>query len=201
MYLHDRNYVSYTRIGGGNYTFRVKAANRDNIRNENELILKISVTTISGVSSLENMVGLYLLYCCSDIVHFKLYNDFYGHPAGDSCIKEVADIITESCVRTSDIPVRYGGEEFLVLLPQTDAAGALFVAETIRKSIVDKKIKHEKSSISDWVTISIGVASIIPSTEISPMVLVENADKALYESKNRGRNQVFLFKDNYASNG
>ena len=122
-----------------------------------------------------------------DIDKFKLVNDTYGHPAGDRVLKAVAAIIRES-LRDIDIPCRYGGEEFAVILPETSTEGVLLVAERIRKNIADRVIAlGQDTSIS--VTISIGVASCPQNgTEVRDIVL--SADKALYAAKETGRNKV-----------
>ena len=138
-------------------------------------------------------VNLPLSVLMCDIDHFKLYNDYYGHQAGDRCIKKVAGIITEQCVRPTDIAVRYGGEEFLIVLPQTDEIGAMKVANAIRASINEESIKHEYSSTSSHITISIGVSTDIPQSDIDPKILIEKADKALYECKNNGRDQIVQY--------
>jgi diguanylate cyclase (GGDEF)-like protein len=131
-----------------------------------------------------------LLLC--DIDYFKNYNDKYGHLAGDDCIRTVADIILRYCKRLTDIAARYGGEEFGVILPNTPSDEALKIAESIRHEIELTKTSHETSPISDFVTISIGVATIIPHIHTTPSSLISLADKALYESKNGGRNRVVL---------
>nr|WP_319392557.1 ABC transporter substrate binding protein [uncultured Desulfobacter sp.] len=133
---------------------------------------------------------LSLLIC--DIDYFKRYNDAYGHLAGDDCIRSVAESIRTSCKRSSDIAARYGGEEFGVILPYADPLTAQDVAELIRRTVEAKKISHKASPISSTLTISIGGTSIIPGARTTPADYICQADKALYESKTRGRNQVTL---------
>ncbi len=125
-----------------------------------------------------------------DIDHFKLYNDAYGHQKGDECLTTIALTIQEKVTRPSDLIARYGGEEFVILLPNTDLKGTEFVAETIRKAVENLEIHHIKSSVSNIVTISLGVGSLIPSSSISPKEFFDKVDKALYQSKTNGRNQV-----------
>ena len=125
-----------------------------------------------------------------DIDHFKAFNDHYGHLAGDGCLRSVAQAIKSSIQRAEDSVCRYGGEEFAVILPESDIKGAELLAEKIRSTIEGLQIKHEKSSTAPVVTISLGLASYSPSEEIYPNDLIEQADRALYKAKNRGRNQV-----------
>lgn len=127
-----------------------------------------------------------------DIDYFKLFNDTYGHLAGDDCIRLVADSIRQHCKRVSDIAARYGGEEFGIILPNTGAREAVTIAESIRHAIEASSIPHEASPIGKVVTISIGVASIVPEVHTTPATIISLADRALYESKHRGRNRVTL---------
>jgi len=125
-----------------------------------------------------------------DIDYFKLYNDHYGHAEGDECLKKVAKVISQSMIRSTDLTARYGGEEFACVLPETDYAGAITTANRIMKSIRNMGIRHENSHISDSVTVSIGVASINPTKNDKALNLIEMADKALYNAKRNGRNQI-----------
>jgi diguanylate cyclase (GGDEF)-like protein len=132
---------------------------------------------------------LSLLVC--DVDHFKLYNDSQGHQAGDECLKAVAKAINQ-CFRSGDLVARYGGEEFAMVLPQTDRTGAVQVAERVRSAVAAAALPHPASLVSQQVTISIGVATQIPSPSgpPDPKVLIEEADKHLYLAKKRGRNRV-----------
>ena len=127
-----------------------------------------------------------------DIDHFKLYNDTYGHPIGDYCLQQVA--LTIDCVleRPSDLIARYGGEEFAVILPNTDADRAMKIAEKIRLSVKNLRIAHHKSSVDEYVTLSLGVFSMTPTPEGSPELLIVLTDKALYEAKAQGRDCAIL---------
>lgn len=129
-----------------------------------------------------------------DIDYFKHYNDCYGHLKGDDCLVLVANAMDLSILRPLDYVARYGGEEFAVILPETDEEGALFVAETIRMNIENLKISHEKSKVSEYVTISLGVASILPNQEERIENFIDMSDKALYQAKLSGRNKVCLYK-------
>ena len=125
----------------------------------------------------------------TDIDHFKPYNDNYGHQGGDEVLRRVAQTIGQGAHRPGDLAARYGGEEFAIILPDTDPQGAEMVAEKIRKSVEDLAIQHAFSSAADYVTISMGVASIIPREGGLPSVLIEAADEALSEAKHTGRNR------------
>lgn len=126
-----------------------------------------------------------------DIDNFKSFNDTYGHQAGDHCIRRVAQVIGKSVLRGTDFVARYGGEEFSIILPATDARGAHTVAERVRHHVQLLRLMHKTSPASEYVTVSVGVATALPSKEGSSIQeLIEAADKALYRSKNRGRNCV-----------
>lgn len=127
-----------------------------------------------------------------DIDFFKRYNDAYGHLAGDECLRRISDTLRSHCRHALDLVARYGGEEFIILLPNTDQAGAMSVAENIRRAVQEATIEHRDSSISAYVSISLGVTSTIPdSTNIEPLIAA--ADQALYQAKETGRNRV-VFK-------
>ncbi|WP_445172480.1 diguanylate cyclase domain-containing protein [Microcoleus sp.] len=124
-----------------------------------------------------------------DVDYFKRYNDFYGHQAGDTCLVKVAKAAAAGVKRSTDLFVRYGGEEFAAILPNTDAAGAIAVAESIREAIRDLAIPHEQSDVSSIVTVSMGIASIVPCCEKSPNELIVASDRALYDAKRQGRDR------------
>lgn len=125
-----------------------------------------------------------------DIDNFKLYNDNYGHIAGDSCLKKVSKVLKNTVRRPEDLVGRYGGEEFCVILPNTDMNGAAFVAERIRAEVEGLKIPHARSSSGSVVTLSIGIASRVPGSKSTATQLLSDADKALYQAKSDGKNQV-----------
>ncbi|WP_375748801.1 diguanylate cyclase [Vibrio sp. HN007] len=125
-----------------------------------------------------------------DIDHFKLYNDSFGHHTGDECLRRVANALSGMKLRELDRIARVGGEEFAIVLPDTDKEGALFVAEKIRAEIAGLEIAHNTSSGRNHVTASLGVSSLLPGKELAPRRLVEAADEGLYESKNKNRNCV-----------
>lgn len=123
-----------------------------------------------------------------DIDFFKKYNDHYGHLKGDTCIQQVAQAIESSAKRASDIAARYGGEEFVVILPDTE--NPTKVGESIMANIKTLAIAHEMSSVSDFVTLSIGSATIVPEQMDAEKTLLLNADQALYFAKENGRNRL-----------
>jgi diguanylate cyclase (GGDEF)-like protein len=124
-----------------------------------------------------------------DIDHFKHYNDHYGHLAGDDCLRAVAAHVGAAVLRASDLPARFGGEEFVVLLPGNGDQGAADVAERLCHSVYDANLPHEASTFGR-VTISVGVASVAPGLTDLPEMLMTRADEALYKAKQDGRNQV-----------
>jgi diguanylate cyclase (GGDEF)-like protein len=129
-------------------------------------------------------LGLLML----DIDHFKRFNDTHGHLAGDACLKLVASVIDNTIRRPADKCYRYGGEEFVVLLPYTNQAGSLFIAERICKAVAGLEFVFEGKLIP--VTISVGVCSLVPHHDLKCESLISNADQALYQAKHQGRNQV-----------
>lgn len=124
-----------------------------------------------------------------DVDFFKKYNDRYGHQVGDECLKSVAKEVARATPRPGDLAARYGGEEFVLILAETDQDGARWVAEQIRQQLSALKIPHDDSS-HKHVTVSCGVASVVPSEELSVEKLVKSADIALYIAKEHGRNRV-----------
>ncbi|NUN66247.1 diguanylate cyclase [Pseudanabaena biceps] len=128
-----------------------------------------------------------------DIDYFKFYNDHYGHQRGDNCLITIAQTVKLSLSRPADLVARYGGEEFAVILPNTDSQGAIAITERIRLAIKDLEIIHKDSQISDYVTISLGVSSLLPDLNQSPSNLIKQADMALYAAKHRGRNCFVSF--------
>ncbi|MBD2742813.1 PleD family two-component system response regulator [Coleofasciculus sp. FACHB-1120] len=124
-----------------------------------------------------------------DIDYFKKYNDTYGHLAGDFCLQQVAQAISRAIRRPADILARYGGEEFAVILPNTKAEGALKVAEAVRHEVLNLKIAHAQSAVNKYVTLSLGVFTLVPQYNSDPSTLIAAADKALYEAKEQGRNR------------
>jgi len=123
-----------------------------------------------------------------DIDHFKAYNDNYGHQGGDDCLRRVAQSLDDALQRPSDLATRYGGEEFSIVLPDTDLEGAVLIAEKLRAGVEALGVAHAYSRTADHVTISLGVASIVPCEGDLSSALVTRADEALYKAKDTGRN-------------
>lgn len=127
-----------------------------------------------------------------DIDHFKAYNDSLGHQAGDECLRRVAHRLQQSVSRPGDLVARYGGEEFTLILPDTDNEGAHLIAKRIQSELAALRIEHRCSEIADTITVSIGVATIVPDPDSKPDDLISAADRALYRAKENGRNRIEL---------
>lgn len=134
--------------------------------------------------------SLSLILC--DIDFFKHYNDACGHLAGDDCLRKIAGAIQNAARRSTDLVARYGGEEFAVVLPDTDAKGGIHVAKKIRENVRGLQLPHPQSPVSPYVSISLGVASMVPDRDSSPLQLIAAADLALYKAKQEGRDR-FVF--------
>jgi two-component system cell cycle response regulator len=134
----------------------------------------------------------YLSLIVCDVDYFKAYNDRYGHQAGDDCLKRVAEALVNMVQRPADLVARYGGEELAVILPNTNETGASHVASQIASAIASLHIPHAASTISAHLTVSMGVASVIPDESRSPADLFAAADQALYAAKQQGRNRYCM---------
>jgi|GEM_PF-5463088 len=124
-----------------------------------------------------------------DIDHFRLFNENYGYTVGDDCLRTIAKTIKASLTRTSDLVARYGGEEFACILPNVDSSTLISIGNQLKGNIAELSIPHEYLRVEKYVTISLGGATIIPSEEISPYLLIGKADACLYRAKAQGRNQ------------
>lgn len=142
-----------------------------------------------SLAEVHESISLILL----DIDFFKSYNDTYGHQKGDRCLTRVATIIKESVKRSTDLVARYGGEEFAIVLAQCDSKSAMDIAEDIRRNIELQQIQHESSDVANIVTVSVGVATLVPSSQYNLSQLIDHADEALYNAKRQGRNRVIFF--------
>ncbi|MFJ4195907.1 diguanylate cyclase domain-containing protein [Pseudomonas sp. NPDC089534] len=125
-----------------------------------------------------------------DVDYFKSYNDTFGHVEGDEALRKVATAIREASARPSDLPARYGGEEFALVLPNTSPGGARLVAEKLRQTVAALKIPHIAPTEGSSLTISIGLATMVPEAGSDCRLLISAADRGLYQAKNNGRNQV-----------
>ena len=125
-----------------------------------------------------------------DLDFFKQYNDTYGHEGGDQCLIQVANILRNHSQRSNDMAARFGGEEFAVILPETSEDDAVRIAETILADLESLQIPHSTSSVAKHVTLSAGIATMVPNQPDSEDLLLLSADKALYQAKNMGRRQV-----------
>ncbi|MBD2519409.1 diguanylate cyclase [Nostoc sp. FACHB-973] len=130
---------------------------------------------------------LSLLVC--DIDYFKKYNDTYGHTAGDDCLRLVAQAFKQTVKRSTDLAARYGGEEFVIILPNTDSDGAFQVAKEIHQAMQQLNISHTASAVKPHITLSIGIATMIPTSDMVSLDLIKAADQALYQAKIQGRDR------------
>ncbi|WP_448562996.1 diguanylate cyclase domain-containing protein [Trichothermofontia sp.] len=137
---------------------------------------------------------LTLLLC--DVDYFKLYNDYYGHPAGDECLKKIAQTLQTCVQRSSDLVARYGGEEFAIILPNTSYQGAQTIALKMHQRIQALGLAHAASLVSPLVTISVGGACYIPTPKTPLAALLKAADRSLYQAKQQGRNRTILHYTN-----
>ena len=173
---------------------------RQKTRQLKELSMKDGLTQIANRRHFDEFLELELRRCTRnqksislimmDIDHFKLFNDTYGHQKGDDVLKEVAKVLQSCGRRPGDLAVRYGGEEFIMLLGDTDSEDAEKIAVSICSAIEQLNIPHEASETSNVVTLSLGVGSLLPIEETKPSDLIKLADDLLYEAKGNGRNQV-----------
>ncbi len=125
-----------------------------------------------------------------DVDFFKSYNDHFGHDKGDHCLQTVADVLRQALLRPADTIARYGGEEFVILLPETSRQGALEVATRVHSLLEKQGLLHPDSNIGDYVTISIGIATLVPEKGLDGKILQLMADRELYKAKANGRNQT-----------
>jgi len=127
-----------------------------------------------------------------DIDHFKLYNDNFGHQAGDECLKQVAVTLQNTLRRPADFIARYGGEEFVAIIPETDCHAAKMIAEALCNTVAALKIPHIRPDNIQWVTVSLGLSSLVPNSGQLHQELIAQSDIALYKAKSEGRNRVVV---------
>jgi two-component system chemotaxis family response regulator WspR len=136
-----------------------------------------------------------------DVDAFKRYNDAYGHPAGDEALRKVAAAIRDGFDRPADVAARYGGEEFMVVLPNTPQRGADYVADKIARDVENLRIEHTASTAAGCLTVSVGIASMVPSRDSQLTTLIRMADAALYEAKRMGKNRAVAYAKEDAPTG
>ena len=129
-----------------------------------------------------------------DIDKFKSFNDHYGHQMGDDCLKITAEAIRQTLSRPADLAIRYGGEEFIIVLPDTDSAGALSIARRFQTVLTKISMPHDYSEVADHITVSCGISNIIPKRSNNLASLIHRADIAMYKAKFNGGNQASVFK-------
>ena len=207
---HDLQALAGDNIKLQAYAEQVERANRElveirrQLEDKNRLLERLSaLDTLTGIANRRRFddvlrqewkraardnACLSLLFC--DIDHFKRFNDTYGHQAGDDCLVRVAQAVEDTLNRPADLAARYGGEEFVGLLIETDSEGARLLAERVRARIEALDIEHSSSDVADVLTVSLGLASTVPTSGMRPEDLVELADRALYAAKQEGRNRV-----------
>lgn len=147
-----------------------------------------SILEAEWVSARRNGQPLSVIFM--DIDFFKQYNDEYGHMQGDACLRQVAEVIDSAATRARDALARLGGEEFALILPETDARAAMTVAERCIQKLFKAQIPHAASPISQLLTLSLGVGTLVPAHDDVPLAFLELVDRRLYEAKQTGRNRI-----------
>ena len=140
-----------------------------------------------------SQLALAAIFC--DVDHFKPYNDLYGHGQGDDCLQKISSVLKRAARRSGDLAARYGGEEFVLLLPETTADGAGQIGQTILRDIRQLGLPHQGGK-RGGVTVSLGIASLVPNADNTPKDLIEQADSALYWVKQNGRDGLAIYGDN-----
>ncbi|MEH6593175.1 MAG: GGDEF domain-containing protein, partial [Halioglobus sp.] len=130
-----------------------------------------------------------------DVDNFKLYNDTYGHNAGDLVLQQLADLMQRATSRAGEVVARYGGEEFILVLPGATQATAMRTAHRLKGLIMDEAILHETSEVEAYITVSQGLVTVSPEGELEPEALIKMADDALYQAKDSGRNTIVVAGD------
>jgi diguanylate cyclase (GGDEF)-like protein len=130
-----------------------------------------------------------------DVDQFKPFNDSYGHVEGDHCLQKIAHVLQQEIRRPGDYLARYGGEEFVILLPETSLEEAVTIAERLRVAVENLNIPHPQSDVCSFVTISLGVSSLVPTEQTNSDLFITFTDKALYKAKESGRNRVHIYSD------
>ncbi len=147
-----------------------------------------SIMEVEWTNAIRNKQPLSVILI--DIDYFKQYNDFYGHIQGDDCLKRVAKVLGSAATRSRDFFGRFGGEEFVLVMPETDANAAKKIAERCRKLIFKEQIEHQQSGSSHVLTISLGVGTVTPTHQDDAKNFISDVDKRLYQAKQKGRNCI-----------
>ncbi|MBF0192336.1 MAG: diguanylate cyclase [Magnetococcales bacterium] len=183
---------------------RARVRNQIELKHARDQLMRLAVTdALTGLSNrrhfdtelereylrLARTRGL-LSMILFDVDHFKAYNDTYGHLAGDDCLRRIGGVVLQTITRAADLGARYGGEEFVCILPETGYEGALRLTEKLREAISGLKIPHAKSSVSPYVSASLGVVTVRCIAGRSPLHVIALADEQLYAAKSGGRNRI-----------
>jgi len=204
------------RLGGVDYITKPFCVEVVKLRVQNQIRMLDYISTIEQLSRIDQLTGLHnrrsyherlisewklairegstISVLIMDIDHFKACNDTFGHLHGDIILQKVAKVISKSAKRPTDFVARWGGEEFIILLPKTESEGALIVAESVRKSVENATITLNDGR-STSVTISIGVNTHTPTQECAVYDFLHRADKAMYRAKEEGRNRVIVHRE------
>jgi diguanylate cyclase (GGDEF)-like protein len=147
-------------------------------------------TTLQDEINRARRAGTELSVIMLDVDYFKKYNDTYGHPAGDVVLQQLSDLMQRASSRAGEVVARFGGEEFILILPGANSEVAMRTAQRLQELVVAENIIHEASDVAPYITVSQGVYSIVPAGEVTPAEVVHRADQALYRAKDAGRNCV-----------
>lgn len=185
---------------------RARVRTQLTVKRQNDALRELTLTdSLTGVANRRNLndtlekewrrcarAGLPLALIMGDIDHFKLYNDAYGHQAGDHCLRQVAAALQRCAGRPTDLVARYGGEEFIILLPEESPQGAEVVAQRILDEVRALALPHASSPVGPFVTLSMGVAALLPGDQNAAEALIRAADALLYRAKGTGRDRYCM---------
>ena len=152
------------------------------------LVNKVLQEEIKRARRVGGQISLILL----DVDFFKNYNDTYGHPAGDTVLQQLADLMQRAATRAGEVVARYGGEEFLLILPGASESSAVRTANRLKELVIEERIPHHASEVAEFITVSQGVITVSPDANTQPMELVQAVDECLYKAKNSGRNAIAI---------
>ena len=152
------------------------------------LVNKVLQEEINRARRVGGQISLILL----DVDFFKNYNDTYGHPAGDTVLQQLADLMQRAATRAGEVVARYGGEEFLLILPGASESSAVRTANRLKELVIEERIPHGTSKVAEFITVSQGVITVSPDANTQPMELVQAVDECLYKAKDSGRNAIAI---------